>query len=486
MKMKNLLKVLGVMFCFMAGLCFMVSEANAGGTVNVSSDGMLTATKVEDITIYEDYTTNVMRVDSKSVPGIKGYQYKLEVKEDSLIKIQMRTGVTAYDKDAQGAWNKSPMNPTIYFIVYRDKDMWHQVSEKYNTTGSILAQTGNAIALDKCAPGEYYYIWIGMDDPSCTTDTKGTEGEVQMIVYQQEIKSDETYRPSAKEKKNTVSVGKENTGLLTATNPKDYYEFELKKRALVKFECKYDATEYSGSSYKETWFTLFSAKDEKLYQESYKGDQVWYSKEKFLEPGKYYYTLETATSYVNGTMDYNDGGMTQFKITTTNYNLDLTQKGTTVNSYIKVSTIDNVKEIRMVRGKLSNSQLWDAKWSAGAVITEERSFGVNKAGWYTVRVTDEYDNMFMKTIRVKKCDKKAPAAPTVVSYKNGATKITGKAEKWTTVSISVNNILYTCKANKKGVYSCKVSYPLTQDAKIEVTATDLAGNVSKTTTVYVK
>lgn len=487
MRLKNVLKMFGVVFCFMAGMCFSVLGVNAGTIVDVSERGLLTPTKVDDINIYNDYITNRMAVNTKGIEK-PGYVYKLEVKEDSLIKIEMRSDyLTGYDKDEKTGWKKSTAAPSVYFIIYRDEAMWNQVSNKYTATGSTKAETGNAIALDKCAPGEYYYIWVGTDDPSCTSETKGSDGNVQMIVYQQEIKSDETYRPSAKEKKNTITLGKEYTGLLTATNPKDYYEFELKKRALVKFECKYNATEYAGSSYKQTWFTLFSSKDERLFQDSYAGDHVWYPKEFFLEPGKYYYTLETNTSYMNGAMDYNDGGMTQFKITTTAYNLDLKQKGTTVNSYIKVSTIDNVKEIRMVRGKLTNSQLRDAKWNAASIITDEKRFGVNKAGWYTVRVTDEYDNMFMKAVRVKKCDKKAPAAPTVSSYKSGSTRVIGKAEKGSTVTVYYGGTTpYTCKAAKNGVYSCKIDSGLTTGVKLDVTATDLAGNVSKTTTVYVK
>lgn len=491
MKLKNAVKILCGVFCLTAVLALSGADVKAAGSVDVSPNGELTFKKVDDINVYDEGIINNLSIDTKNFNLKSGnsYFYKLNLDEDSLIKIEMRAdGVTAYDKDAaSGTWKEAQGDPSISFTIYRDELGWDPVSNPYTAIGSTKAETGNAIALDK----QVYYIAINVADPSCTvTDSRYSSGKVQMKINRQVINSDEKQRPSSSANRNHVDIGKEYNSLLTATNPKDYFEFTLKKRAMVKFECKYNATEYSGASYNDTYFTLFKTgkggKEEKLYQDKYSGDRAWYSKEKFLEKGTYYYTLETVTSYQNGAKDFNDGGAVQFKITTTNYNLTLKQVGKKTNSCVKVNTIDNAKEIRMVRGKLNNSELSSPKWNAAAVITDERQFGVNKAGYYTVRVTDAYDNMFMKSIKIKTCDKKAPGRPTVYTVKSGAVKVSGKAEKGSTVTVLVGTTPYTCKANSKGTFSCNVGNMLPAGTLVQVTATDISGNVSKTATVSVK
>lgn len=489
MKLMKKWKLICGAFCLAAGIGLSGVHVFAGSAVTVSENGTITTTKVENIGVANDYTVNSMSINTKkgltSAQSKKGYVYKLNLEKDSLIKVNMRADkVTAYEgtvdeKSSIISYKQSSSTPTVKFAIYRDEQLWYQVSEFYSANGSTPAETTMPIALDMGT----YYVWVDTSDPSCTSDTVGSEGSVQMIVYQQEVKSDEVYRPSTMSNVNKIELDKEYTGVLTSSNPKDYYQFTLKDKALVKFNCKYNATKSSGSSHANTYLTLYNSEQEKLFEKDFIGDSAWYSYEKFLEPGTYYYTLETAASYEAGLdsakKDYTDGGETHFKITTTPYSLKLKQYNKTKNSYIKVTTIDDATDIRVVRGKLSNTELTSQKWEAATVITDTRKFGVNKTGYYTVRVTDTYGNMFMKFVKVSTCDKKAPAKPKVNKYKANSVKVTGTAEKGSTVTVTADGISYTCKANSKtGKFSCKLPSPFYSGTRVVVSATDVSGNVS--------
>jgi len=232
-------------------------------------------------------------------------------------------------------------------------------------------------------------------------------------------------------------------------------------------------------STKTAKFVLYSAEREELLTKIVAGNSIWYNVEKYLEPGIYYCSLETITPY--------DGGQTNLLITQTVYPLKLTQKNEKVNSYITVTTIDAPKEIRYVKGKLTNSELISNKWNSGKVITDVLQFGVNMTGYYTVRVTDEYGNMFMQSINVATCDKKVPNKPIIKTYKAGTFVVSGTAEKSTTVTVTVNGRAYTCTASsKKGYYKCTLPYLLVKDNSIEVNVQDMSGNVSEKAIVSVK
>lgn len=497
MKLMKKWKLICGAFCLAAGIGLTSVQAFAGSTLNVQENGALTATKVEDIGVANDYTVNTMSINTKK--GISTaqskvvYWYTLKLEKDSLIKIRMRAdGVKAYqgtvdEKTSMVSYRESTNAPTVKFAIYRDSQGWDQVSSFYSACGTTPADMTMPVALDMGT----YYVCVDASDPSCTSPTVGSEGKVQMIVYQQEVNSDEVYRPSTMNKVNQVFLDKEYTGMLTSSNPRDHYQFTLKSKALVKFNCMYNATKSSGSSYANMYLTLYNSEKEKLFTKDFIGDSAWYSYEKFLEPGTYYYTLETSASYQAGLdsakKDYTDGGETHFKLTTTSYPLTLKQYNKTKNSYIKVSTIDDATDIRVVRGKLSNSELNSTKWAAATVITDTRKFGVNKTGYYTVRVTDTYGNMFMNSIRVSSCDKKAPAKPKVNKYKANSLKVTGSAEKGCTVKVTANGVTYSCKASSKnGKFSCKLPSPFYSGTTVIVSAVDVSGNVSSKVTFVVK
>ena len=293
------------------------------------------------------------------------------------------------------------------------------------------------------------------------------------VIYYQELINNEIYRPSKVGTENQISVDTEFAGLLTTTNPKDYYKIELTDKALVKLNVMY-------GSKNSAKFVLYSTEREELVTKTILGNSVWYNVEKYLEPGTYYCSLETLTPY--------DGGETNILITQTVYPLKLTKVNDTVNSYIKIETIDDPKEIRYVSGKLTNSELTSTKWNNAKIVTEGLKFGVNKIGYYTVRVTDQYGNMFMQSIKVTSCDKKAPNKPTIKSYIAGSYVVSGIAEKKATVTVTLNGVqIYTCIASSsKGNYKCTLPSILVKGIKVEVYVTDGAGNISEKVRVIVK
>lgn len=493
MKLRKKLQLLCTTLCLIAGLGIAVAQANAGTTTTTAEKGTLTPTKVGDIelSVY-DFNVNNLHIDTKTNnTRTTPYWYKIKLEKDSLIRIDMSARyLKTQSAKASGSailWTAdATSNPKVSFRIYRDETAWYQVSDAYSAQGNTGSNMTTPIALDK---GEYY-LALDISDPSCTAlGQKGTTGNVEMILYQQEINSDEVYRPSTINNVNTVVIDKEYTGVLTASNPKDFYSFKLTEKALVKFNCYYSATKHSGSSSNKVYFTLMDDKQEKLEQKDFSGDKQWYSSEKYLEPGTYYYTLETQSSYQSGSMgsaEYTDGGETRFKITTTSYPLTLKKVGTTKNTYVKVTTIDDAKEIRVVKGKLSNSDLESQKWGAAQIITDTKKFGVNKTGWYTVRVEDEYGNKFMNSIKISSCDKTAPAKPKVNKYKAGALKVTGTAEKNATITVTANGVSFTCKASSKGKFTCKLTGAFSSGTKVTVTATDISGNKSAKASFTVK
>ncbi|XXM71462.1 Ig-like domain-containing protein [Lysinibacillus sphaericus] len=91
-----------------------------------------------------------------------------------------------------------------------------------------------------------------------------------------------------------------------------------------------------------------------------------------------------------------------------------------------------------------------------------------------------------KTKIVAVVDKTAPAAPTVKTVYDRDTKVTGKAEAGSTVTVKAGKKkLGSFKANKSGNYSVKIKKQK-KGTKLTVTATDLSKNTSKGRSVLVK
>lgn len=451
-----------------------------GATIKASGDytgSNLTLTQVEDIDVYNDYIINYLTIDNTLMENRDGGQvYKITLAHDGFVSLLIvARNVTA----TRTQWSNGKLTNTnvsdakLSVTAYRDRGLLYGVTPTITATGLTKGESAQKIALDE---GTYYIVVQGdkysyTTNGATTTETK-VQGTAELIVYYQDIGSNEVYRPSNVGKENDISIDNQSTGILTATNPKDYYKFTLDNKALVKFNFMYGST-------KGAKFVLYSNEREELVTKMNINNNVWYNIEKYLEPGTYYCSLETTT--------LNDGGKYNLLITQTVYPLKLKQINKTKNSYVTVSTIDEPKEIRVVKGKLTNSEMTSNKWTGGVIITETQKFGVNQTGYYTVRVTDVYGNMFMQSIEVLSCDKKAPKKPVVNSYKKDSLIISGKAEKSSTVVITINQrIIYTCTTNSKGNFKYTLPNYLAVGSVIVVTAQDISGNISSKATITVK
>lgn len=430
----------------------------------------LTITKVDDIDVYNDYIPNLLLIDNTIYNNQEGYQiYKFTLEQDGFVSLLLATSDNLTKVIEKGASTTIGV-ATLTATVYRDAMLLYPVVPTVTAKDGSKGESKQKIALDQGT----YYVAVKSDkyrtglNPVVITTVRG---DAVLMVYYQKVNSSEVYRPSSVGKENPLTFDIVYPGLLTATNPKDYYTFELTDKALVKINFMYNST-------KSAKFVLYGVDREELVTQTLAGNNVWYNIEKYLEPGKYYCSLQTVT--------LNDGGQTNLLVSQNVYPLVLTQENSSVNSYITVETIDQPMEIRYVKGKLTNSELASSKWKNGKVITDILQFGVNMTGYYTVRVTDEYGNMFMQSIRVNTCDKKAPNIPTIKVYVAGTFVVSGTAEKNSIVTVTVNGKAYQCIASSKGSYKCTVKSKLVLEDRIEVIAQDISGNVSEKEETNVK
>lgn len=463
---RKLALILGACLLVVIGvLCNEVKVKAAGDYTNPE----LKVTKVEDITVFNDYkdTINKVSINTTLLSNHDGgHVYKFTLDQDGYISLLITCrNMVKYTEKTGSGYSLTTSDATLTATVYRDSGLLYPVTPVVSAKGNTTGKSSQYIALDKGT----YYIALVTDKYNVATSGSATTttyviGNAEMIVYYQPLESYESYRPSIAGKENKLEMEAAFKGVLTVTNPKDYYKFELTDKAMVKINFMY-------SSKNQAKFTLYSTEREELLTKTFSGNNVWYNIEKYLEPGTYYCSLETLSQY--------DGGATSIQVNPTIYPLTLEQVNQTTNSYVTVSTIDDPKEIRYVLGKLTNSELASAKWNSGKVITDTLQFGVNKVGYYTVRVTDRYGNMFMESIRVTNCDKKAPAVPKIKTCAVGTFVITGTAEKNSLVTVYVNGKAYTCSASDKGTFKCTLPSKLVYGSLIVATAQDISGNISE-------
>jgi hypothetical protein len=464
---RKLAIIMGACLLLISGFLGKQDTAEAAGDYTNTE---LKVTRVEDITVYNEYKDTINNVSiNTTLPNNRdgGHVYRFTLEQDGYVSLLISCKKMEKITEKTGAnYSYSSAVTTLSATIYRDSGLLYPVTPIV-TTDKVknVGESPQKIALDKGT----YYVALQTDKYSVsvnnnTTTTTYVIGTADFIIYYQPLESYEGYRPSIAGKENKLEMEAAFKGVLTVTNPKDYYKFELKDKALVKINFMY-------SSKNQAKFTLYSTEREELLTKTFSGNNVWYNVEKYLEPGTYYCSLETITKY--------DGGATSIQINPTVYPLDLEQVNQTTNSYVTVSTIDAPKEIRYVLGRLTNSELTSSKWNSGKVITDTLLFGVNKVGYYTVRVTDWYGNMFMQSIRVTNCDKNAPDMPVIKEYEAGTFVVSGTAEKNSFVTVYVNGKAYTCTATAKGAFKCTLPSKLVKGSLIEATAQDISGNISE-------
>lgn len=438
----------------------------------------LKLTKVNDIEVYNYYyDMNTIHIDNTTYPNYDRKIFKFTLENDGFVKLLLTADnlsktVTRYSTGI----SSTSQAPTVSATVYRDEKLIFDViptitaKGSINTTSGVNGETKEKIALDKGT----YYVVIRTDsyriDSNSTTYTY-VKGTSDLVIYYQPVYSDEIYRPSSIGMENPLTFDKTYLGLLTVANPRDYYTFDIKERSLVNIKYMYD-------SEKRAKFVLYGEDRGAKITKQFNGNNMWYEDELLLDEGTYYCSLETLTP--------GDGGSTNIEINTIPYPLDLSQVGTSKNSYISVETIEVPKEVRYIKGKLTQADINNSAWRTAELITDELQFGVNKTGYYSVRAVDDKGNMLIENVFVRKCDITAPNKPKVSKYTAGDYEVTGTAEKDSLVTVIYNNREYTCTASSKGNYVCALNTRLSTGAKVEVFAQDISGNISNSAVVTVK
>ena len=175
-------------------------------------------------------------------------------------------------------------------------------------------------------------------------------------------------------------------------------------------------------------------------------------------------------------------------------------------TYVKVTSVDVTPPAKPIVNQVDdNDKVITGKAEANSMVTvnvgknrigyvkasSNGSFSVGipiqKAGT-TLNVTakDAAGNVSsLSYVKVVKADMTPPAKPTVNKVKETDKVVTGKAEANSTVTVNVGkNRLGYAKANSKGVYSVKIAAQK-KGTLLNVTAKDVAGNVSKLSYVTV-
>ncbi|KWW20433.1 hypothetical protein AS888_18890 [Peribacillus simplex] len=147
-----------------------------------------------------------------------------------------------------------------------------------------------------------------------------------------------------------------------------------------------------------------------------------------------------------------------------------------------------------VTGKAEVSSTVTVKYNNKSIGTAT----VDKKGNYSVKISKKKAGSVLyvsakdkagntgKATKVTVKDKTAPSAPKVNEVNDKATKVTGKAEAGSKVTVKQNNKnIGTATADKKGNYSVKISKQKAGSV-LYVSAKDKAGNTGKATKVTVK
>lgn len=468
--MKKFCKPLFVAIMVMIGIILGGREA-VRASLLTDSDA-IRITKVNDIEVYNSYEINSIYLDNGVYPYNDTKVFKFTLEQDGFVKILL--SADKMQKNTYSSSKNTAQEPVVTATVYRDDKMLYSVIPTITAKGSIdptkhstHGETKTKIALDKGT----YYVAIKTDKYQGTNSHTHSRGQTDLILYYQPVTSDEEYRPSSVGRENKMTFNESYRGLLTVANPRDYYSFDLKERSLVNIKYMYESV----NKFK---FVLYGKDRDVRITKQLNGNNVMNTEVLLLEPGKYYISVETLTA--------GDGGRTRIEVNTTPYPLVLKQVNKNKNSYISVETIEVPKEVRYLKGKLTQDDINNSKWKTAELITDQLKFGVKETGNYSVRVVDDKGNMFINSIKVSACDTTAPEKPKITGYVAGGYEVTGTAEASTIVTVVYSNKRYTCTADAKGNFSAILDAKLNVGAKVEAFATDISGNVGAGSVVVVK
>lgn len=139
------------------------------------------------------------------------------------------------------------------------------------------------------------------------------------------------------------------------------------------------------------------------------------------------------------------------KIIATALNEKITGKNVSVA--VQANDKSGVTSIKYMTGKYSvNSKAW--QYSSEL---KNNTFTCSENGVYSILATDSLGNKSIFYIRITNINKNMISTPSVNTFSNRMSKVTGTAEASATVYVELKNgNKYSCKANTKGAFSCSI------------------------------
>ncbi len=124
----------------------------------------------------------------------------------------------------------------------------------------------------------------------------------------------------------------------------------------------------------------------------------------------------------------------------------------TASPYEVALQVSDASEIKAVRMQKGNYDLKDPSWSIARLLSNPR-FTVYDNGIYSIYAEDIYGNKTLKKLVVDNFDENLLSRPTVDSYTNRKTKISGKAEPMSTIVFEAYTGIYEDKVGVNGGFS---------------------------------
>lgn len=436
-------------------------------------------TYITGLDAYDEYTPAGMAFKDLTLGGISS-TYKLVLDKASTIRININN----YDYGTINTSNYAKTLQPMKFTIALDEKFINTIYTSPSINGSVYY---GPLYMEA---GTYYIKF----EPATTT-TGGTNasaypsGHFNFGVLAERSNSTKTIVPSSFANPNLLTLNKEIHNFSTSIYPADWYKFTLTKDRLIS------TTFYRTSGSGKIDVSIYNSKRGLLKKMTIPDQASETEFSLYLEKGTYYLCLENEEVAATNTTTYTEGkgGNLNFTFKAAAANLTVsysTKKKTnqnvtlTLNSNLSIdeSVLISTKSVKSVTNsnKYSDSLWKKAKFTGGETISAAEN------GTYWLLAKDSDDRILVKKVSISNIDKKAPAKPTITSFKKGASSISGKAEKGSTVTITLSNNgrqqQYTTKANKKtGVWKVKTS-KLTSGALLRVNATDTAGNDSETVT----
>lgn len=144
-----------------------------------------------------------------------------------------------------------------------------------------------------------------------------------------------------------------------------------------------------------------------------------------------------------------------------------------VKIYIQASDSSGISGIYYLEGQ---HQEEDEEWN-GAQQVEDNQVRVSENGVYSVCAVDGNGNRTVKNIRIKNINPAVLQVPTINSFTNKKTEITGEAQPGLAVHITIADQTYNTTATEAGTYSCDVGKQNAGET-VSVYVSDSEGKVS--------